>query len=227
MPISYDTAFGGTDDSHEDPQKHDAYRPNPVGVGFHVNTATEAIDGKPLPNTEESGKSIRDFQGKYRPMAFGPVGRGWLPRLTFAGTYDADWLENTFPFLPADFDEQYFQAAAGDQQMAYPAGDEEVELVNLTPSGRVRFRLPPLELPVEFFLADYQTVKSQAVVDTILFEPDLNRFSLAWRTAIPLRRNVFEITRCVVGTMPRGWYRARELGKTYYPSLSHLVADRA
>jgi hypothetical protein len=26
--------------------------------------------------------------------------------------------------------------------------------------------------------------------------------------------------------MPRGWYRARQLGKTYYPSLKALVDTR-
>jgi hypothetical protein len=28
-----------------------------------------------------------------------------------AGTYDEHWLNETRPFLPADFDDQYFQAA--------------------------------------------------------------------------------------------------------------------
>ena len=26
--------------------------------------------------------------------------------------------------------------------------------------------------------------------------------------------------------MPRGWYRARELGKTWYPSLKELVDEK-
>jgi len=227
MPISYDCAFGGIDSSHADPKRHSAFRQNPAGVGYHVNTAGTAIHGKPLPNTEEQGKPVIDFQGQYRPMAFGPVGRAWLPRASFAGTYDDKWFATQFPFLPDDFDERYYQAAPIDQQMEYPRGGEEVELLNLTPDGQLRFRLPSLDLPVEFIRDGSASVSAAACVDTIWLEPDQNRFSLTWRASIPLRRNVFEVPRCVIGTMPRGWYRARALGKTYYPSLRHLVADRS
>jgi hypothetical protein len=34
---------------------------------------------------------------------------------------------------------------------------------------------------------------------------------------------MFEIAQVLVGTMSTGWWRARELGKDYYPSLSSLV----
>jgi len=50
-------------------------------------------------------------------MTFGPIGRGWSERLKYAGTYDDDWLENVFPFLPA-----YYQAAPADQQLLYLKG---------------------------------------------------------------------------------------------------------
>ena len=36
MPISYDNAFGGVDDTHEKSEKHRAYFPNPIGLGFHT-----------------------------------------------------------------------------------------------------------------------------------------------------------------------------------------------
>ena len=34
---------------------------------------------------------------------------------------------------------------------------------------------------------------------------------------------MFEIPQVLVGKMSCGWWRARELGKTYYPSLAHLA----
>ena len=37
---------------------------------------------------------------------------------------------------------------------------------------------------------------------------------------------MFEVAQAVVGRMPRGWYKARELGKTYYPSLRVLAEER-
>ena len=53
---------------------------NPIGVGFHSNLQSKAINGKPLPNTEGLRKPIKNPKGKYLPMALGPIGRGWQPR---------------------------------------------------------------------------------------------------------------------------------------------------
>lgn len=226
MPISYDNAFGGLDDSHKDEQKHRTYLANHAGVGFHRSPTPKSTEGRPLPNTEETGKPVKDPSREYRPMAFGPVGRAWHPRLTFAGTYDDDWLENRFPFLPDDFDERYYQAAPEDQQTDYLQGGEEVELLNLTPEGRTLFRLPELNLPVEFVRLEGESETVDAVLDTVFLEPDKKRFMLCWRASIPLRKNMFEIPTGIVGRMPRGWYRAREVGKTYYPNLHELIIDR-
>ena len=227
MPFSYDNAYGGKDESFDNPDKHKYFLANPFGVGFQVNTAKEAIHDKPLPNTEETGRPVNSLVGKYRPMSFGPIARSWAPRPKYAGTYDDQWFENTFPFLPADFDERYFQAAPEDQQVDYLQGGEEVELRNLTPKGDCRFRVPEVSVPVEFMLRDYRSEKKRTVIDTLMIEPDLMRFTLCWRTSIPLKKNIFEVPMCVVGRMPKGWYRARALGKSYYSNLRELSADRS
>jgi hypothetical protein len=226
IPISYDRAFGGVDAAHPDPAKHRFYEFNHAGVGFHSQTAPEFIDGTPLPNTEETGRLVENPRGSYRPMSFGPIGRAWTPRVKLAGTYDQNWIDNIFPFLPPDFDERYYQSAPEDQQMDYPQGGEEVVLKNLTPEGYTSFRLPALTMPVVFYPRHGENKETNAVVDTIVIEPDLHRFTLTWRSHIPLKKNMFEIQQILVGEMPRGWYRARELGKTYYPSLAALVADK-
>lgn len=226
MQITYDRAFGGVDAAHPDPAKHRFYEFNHAGVGFHSQTAREFIDGTPLPNTEETGRLVENPRGPYRPMSFGAIGRAWTPRVKLAGTYDQNWIDNIFPFLPPDFDERYYQSAPEDQQMNYPRGGEEVILRNLTPAGSTCFRLPPLNLPVVFYARHGENKETNAVVDTIVIEPDLHRFMLTWRSHVPLRKNMFEIQQILVGEMPRGWYRARELGKTYHPSLAALVADK-
>ena len=115
MPISYGNAFGGTDTSHENPEKHKFVLTNPVGRGFHHQLSAKLIDGKPLPNTEETNRPVNKPGGNYRPMAFGPIGRNWDPRYKFAGTYDQAWIDNICPFLPPDFQEAYYQAAPMDQ----------------------------------------------------------------------------------------------------------------
>jgi hypothetical protein len=226
MPISYDRAFGGIDMAHADPTNHRYYETNHAGVGFHQQTEREFIDGTPLPNTEESGQPVTDPRGTYRSMSFGSIARAWQPRAKLAGTYDQNWLDNIFPFLPHDFDDRYYQAAPPEQQMDYPCGGEEVILENLTPSGYLAFRLPELNVPVVYYHRDAKNYEYRAVVDTIMIEPDLCRFTMSCRSSLPLRRNMFEIEQVLVGEMPRSWHRARALGKTYYPSLDALVTDR-
>ncbi len=228
MPISYDRAFGGTDDAHPGPAKHAAYMANPVGRGFHKNLAKEFVEHTLLPNTEERDKPIKKPNRAYRPMAFGPLGRSWALRYTLAGTYDQKWLDEVFPFLPADFDEAYYQAAPADQQIPYPKGGEPVMLLNLTPEGRTNFQLPTREVPVVFFLKNGEREERQAVIDTLMIEPDEARFTMTWRANHPLKRTMFEVAQVVVGQMSRAWWRARDLGKAYYPGLGALVrAKRA
>jgi hypothetical protein len=226
IPISYDRAFGGIDSAHPDPARHRYHERNHAGVGFHYNTEREFIDGSPLPNTEETGRPVVDPRGNYRPMAFGSIARAWQPRPKLAGTYDQNWLDNIFPFLPPDFDNRYYQAAPEDQQIDYPQGGEEVILENLTPSGYVAFRLPTVNVPVVYYRRNTENHEAQAVMDTIMIEPDLDRFSITWRSSLPLRRNMFEVEQVLAGEMPRSWHRARELRKTYYPSLGALVASK-
>ena len=226
MPISYDVAFGGLDNLNSDPSKHEAHFSNPIGKGFYPQSTAEQIDGKPLPNTEELGKPIDSPKGSYTPMGFGPIGRAWHPRPKYAGTYDQNWVDDVFPFLLADFDNRYYQSAPLDQQIDYLRGGEEVMLLNLTPQGQTAFRLPRLEVPVTFYLRNYEEKEVSAAGDTLIIEPDRGRFMILWRASLPLRKNMFEVAQVVAGRMPRGWYRARELGKTYYPSLKALVDAR-
>ncbi len=226
MPVTYDRAFGGVDDHDPDESRHSAYMANPVGRGYHRKLKGGLIDGTPMPNTEEAGHGVKMPNLDYRPMAFGPVGRGWSPRLGYAGTYDDHWLEHVFPFLPSDFRDAYYQAAPEDQQIPYPRGGEPVVLFNLTPEGRTAFRLPEMDVPVIFFRKAGDRHETSAVIDTIALAPDAGLFTMSWRASIPLRRNIFEIPQVLAGRMSRAWWRARELGKEYHSSLASVVRAR-
>ena len=213
QPISYDVAFGGTDLFHEDASQHAAFMQNPVGRGFHRHIKAAWVEGTPLPCTEEIDRAVRDPGGDYRPMAFGPMGRGWAPRHRFAGTYDEAWLEDHFPFLPPDFDEQYFQAAPADQQMPledFGNGPVDVLLANLTPEGLTRFTIPHLVAPVHVFPKRGEREDWNATLDTVVIEPDARRFSLTWRLARPLKRNMFEIAQVLVGKKGKEWWQQRD-----------------
>lgn len=211
--IAYDVAFGGTDLRHDDPVEHAAFVSNPVGCGFHKHIRREWVDGAPMPRTEEASRGVSDPGGDYRPMAFGPVGRSWHPRYRFAGTYDDQWLEEHFPFLPPDFDAQYFQAAPLDQQVPmdfFKGGPMEVLLANLTPEGLTRFTIPHLVASVHVFPKHGKREDYTATLDTVVIEPDQQRFSLTWRVARPLHKNIFEIAQVLVGKKGREWWQQRD-----------------
>lgn len=225
--ISYAQAFGGAHPTLNAPEMLRCYPHNPSGCGWYPSDIdSTGIVARPMPNTEELGKPIDSPSGDFRPMALGPIGRSWPQRVRFAGTYDDAWLADCFPFLPGDFDNRYFQAAPEDQQADYLRGGEDVLLLNLTPQERAGFRIPEMDVPVTFFLkkGGHETVRG--VIDTLLIDTDARQVQLTWRVSRPLRRNLFEIAQVLVGTMPAGWWRARELGKDYYPSLRSLVKTR-
>jgi len=215
MPISYDRAFGGVDRHDDDPAKHAAFMANPAGRGFHSQLRKEWVDGSPLPNTEEIGNPVKWVEGDYKPMSFGPIGRHWEQRAPYAGTYDQQWMDNGFPFLPADFDDRYFQAAPDDQQLALPLGEQVVTLTNLTPEGASSFVLPHFAAPIQVFPKKGRPESMTASADTVIIEPDEHRVCLVWRVARPLSRNIFEIGQVLVGQKPPGWWRARRTGKKY------------
>jgi hypothetical protein len=117
MDLAWERAFGGTTADR-------LCEENPVGRGIVFDD--ESIDGTPLPNLEDPRRRIESWTDRPTPAGVGVVGRGWAPRRTFAGVSHA-----------------FHNAAPGEQQVAgYLRGDEDVELVNLTPEGHVRFRLP-------------------------------------------------------------------------------------
>lgn len=208
--ISYDVAFGGVDQESEDPAEHGAYMPNPVGRGYRRHTKHEWVDGRPLPNTEVLRQPVQSPTEAYQPMAFGPVGRGWEPRYMLAGTYDQPWLDDVFPFLPKDFDERYFQAAPLDQQIPFSKEPIDVAMRHLTPDGLRHFVLPHFEAPVHIFPKKGEREDYTATLDTIVFEPDQERFTMTWRVTRPLKRNMFEIAQVLVGKKGREWWQQRE-----------------
>ena len=217
MPITYDRAFGGVDNRHEDPAQHAAYMQNPIGRGFHKHLRSDWVHGSPLPNTEQIGRPVVQPDAQYAPMGFGPVGRGWEPRYRFAGTYDQDWLDNHFPFLPPDFDEQYYQAAPEDQQIEINGSPcaYRVTLLNLSPHGYRDFVIPPFEAPVHIFPRKGVHEEHAATLDTLVLDPDHERLTLTWRLTRPLARDMFEIGQVMVGRKTPAWWRARRTGKAF------------
>ncbi len=220
QPFSYDTAFGGPDRSDPEEKAPHVYRDNPVGIGFATVTNQSKLTGQPLPNTEAVGDEVTSPYGKYRPMALGPVGRGWPDRARYGGTYDEHWEKNVFPFLPADFDERYYQMAPEDQQIGFPATGTPVILVNLTPRGREEFRLPETPLPLRVFRGRDVCFDAVPRPDTLIFDPEARVFMLVWRISVPMRRHITEFTEAWIGRPTPAMERAFETGKRYARTLA-------
>lgn len=224
LPISYSRAFGGRDIDPGGGEKIQTYCANPVGIGYYPLTKSWALDGKPLPNTEQHNIPVTDWKATYEPMSFGAIGRNFERRVAFAGTYDERWLQTRAPFFPQDFDYRYFQSAPIDQQIVYPLGGELVVLENLTPDGYTHFRLPDLAMPVLFIPYRGEARAQQAVVDTLLIEPDLNRFTITWRVSVALRKDCFELREVIAGIDASVHVRRRSrLHKPRYGNLLQFM----
>lgn len=222
--FSYDTAFGGPDRTDPQDSAPPAYARNPVGLGFASVRSQSRLSGQPLPNTEEPDEPITSPYGNYRPMALGPIGRGWPERIRHGGTYDQNWIDNVFPFLPADFDELYFQMAPEDQQIAFPEGGTPVALVNLTPAGREVFRLPDTALPIRIFRGREICLDAAPLPDTLIFDPEARVFMMVWRVSVPMRRIITEFTEAWLGTPTPAMKRAFATGKRYVRRLAEEAA---
>ncbi|HEV2507818.1 MAG TPA: DUF2169 domain-containing protein [Mesorhizobium sp.] len=215
LRISYDVAWGGVDRLDPEDKLPASYKLNPVGTGWSRTRNQRFIPGLRLPNTQAVGEEIRSPFGDYKPMSFGPMGRGWPGRIEYGGTYDQNWIDNVAPFLPVNFDERYFQMAPTDQQIDHPRGGETVQLVNLTPAGRESFRLPSTMLPLTIFRGREKVFASEIAPDTVLLDAENRRVSLVWRIQQRIRRTILDFTECWIGPPTQSMLRARETGRRY------------
>jgi hypothetical protein len=223
MPLVFERAFGGSDQSHANPKHHGAEVRNLVGVGFHKNPDPATIDGQPLPNLEHPRHRMWSWSDTPTPVGYGTIGRNWQPRVKYAGTYDQRWLDDRFPFLPEDFDPQYFLAAPADQQVPYLKGGEVVRCFNMTPEGTFELHTPRFGFPIFFRFRD-RDVKTAPKLDTLIVEPDSKRFLAIWRTSVPLGRKLHALREVVIGPRPRQVAIPQTGGQRRFRSLEELAA---
>ena len=203
-PFSYDTAWGGTDRLDPDDTLPASYPRNPIGTGWSRPRNQRLIPGLALPTTQAVGEEITSPFGDYTPMSFGPMGRGWPGRIEYGGTYDQNWIDNIFPFLPARLRRPLLPDGPARPADRPPRGGEEVILANLTPQGKENFRLPPTALPVTLFKpAATRRLEADLLPDTLLFDPENRRFSLAWRVSSRIHRTSSTSPRPGSGPPPR------------------------
>jgi hypothetical protein len=177
-PIRYELAFGGTDFSDPDPKQHRIDERNPVGRGFAVRT--ERLEDKPAHSIEYTSGD----PAKRGPAGFGPIDPGWQPRRALAGTYDERWAKSKKPLLPDDFKPSFALSSPVDQRLAKPlVGGERVELLNLTPEGRLLFEIPRMTLGLTAAFGRRREPLEPHLV-TVMVEPEDHRLSLTWQATL-------------------------------------------
>jgi len=202
MPIVYEKAFGGID-----AEGGGFCRENLSGQGFITKKLKKLVAGVPLPNIEDPDNLISSWKDRPFPAGFGFFGRAWHPRQQHIGTYDDVWRKERSPRPPLDFSFEYHNAAHPDlQSREYLKGDEKVELINLTPAGRLSFRLPGVRIHCtagkSYDLSAIPGIEGQDMgkdeenplltepvemnLDTLCLIPDEMRFFMVWRGICPV-----------------------------------------
>jgi hypothetical protein len=186
MPLVYERAFGGVHVIDAEKGKIKAEEANPVGRGFRAEKRRQELKGTLAPN-------LLDPVDAERPAGYGFIAPHWQPRRGYAGSYDAAWERERAPYLPADFDPRFFNAANPDLVAdGYLQGGEPVELAHLSPHGRLSFVLPRCRFDLAVRLGS-ATQQPAFNLETVLFEPDDERFSMLWRAAVPCDKKALEV----------------------------------
>lgn len=168
MDLRYDYAWGGLDDS--DPEKIVEEARNPMGMGCVRDPA--ALSHQPAPNIEDPAEPIVNYKTRPQPAGVGPIGRHWMPRRQYAGTYDDAWQELRAPLLPDDFDDRHNIAASPGLHSDVPLmGGEDVYLLNVIPGkGALQFKLPRVALEIEFRVEGREPQIVRPFLDTVLID---------------------------------------------------------
>jgi hypothetical protein len=144
----------------------------------------------PRQHVDAPAVQLEDLAGSRSPACFGAIHRHWEPRIRYAGTYDADWMESKMPLLPDDFDPRYNVTVPHDQWSTTPLlSDEPIEVLNATEDGALRARMPRLE---PRFVATIEGQRSALAphLDTLLVDADARRIEATFRAAIPVPRKL-------------------------------------
>lgn len=216
MPLHFGMAFGGTHNRALANGEVDAevFDDNPVGLGWAGPRTIGHAKDQPMPCLESLERPVRSPEDTAPACALSALPVHHPSRQRHAGTYDAAWRRDVFPFLPEDFNDLFHQSAPEDQRIPYPVGGEEVALTHMQEGQpHLRFTLPPLDqLQIRVLRKDYGIEQPRAQVDTLFFETEARRMTAVWRASVPIRRRIQEFDTIAIGPVDEAWWRARSLG---------------
>jgi len=200
QPIRYESAFGGDlkyTDEKGDSKIIDVYQYNPVGRGWQSKLADKLVRNlkyilAPQIYSYTAEKLI--FGKEYPPEGFGAIASSWLSRRKHAGSWTAPAEGEEMPPYPSDFNQSFYNSAHSDLIRPYLTGDEKVELINLTSSGKLNFQLPGHSI---YVTAQYEGNENEETIpanmDTLIIEPDEMRVGMVWRATLPVAEEIVKI----------------------------------
>jgi len=213
MELRYERAYGGTD-VYSDMRVPYPYPRNPLGRGFVVANTPKRVDKLPLPNLEDPGAPVAASNlclGEYarwttRPMpaGFGWFPKVWRPRAELAGILPRDraveqklrqsyaqllpagqrepYLQNSF----RDMDFRFFNGASTGLSLPFLKGGETIATENLSPAGRMSFRLPEEKPRIGLDIGE-GVQEPEVVLQTVMVRMDERQVDLVWRGSVPYR----------------------------------------
>ena len=191
MPLRWELAFGGVAPA-KDGEAPDYEPRNPVGRGFVARRA-QPVEGQALPNLEDPEALLAEPHDRPLPACFAAVAPTWAPRRQYAGTYDEAWTSARAPYLPLDFDPRFFQIAPPAlMTTGFLQGGEAVRLAGFAAGAPIEFTLPACGLELEFDF-DGARLPHPPQLELVLFEPDMGRFQMLWRAALPVDKKLLKL----------------------------------
>ncbi|WP_437840088.1 DUF2169 family type VI secretion system accessory protein [Sorangium sp. So ce1153] len=181
MPVVYDRAYGGmTADCALAEER------NPAGVGV-AHRDKDLLD-TPAPQIEHPAFPHTRAGEDHAPVGYGATRSHWMPRRSYAGTFDATWKKARMPLLPLDYDPRFENVAHPSLQLkAPPPPGTEIAVLGMSERGLFRCELPDTKLVVHGIRGQERTTV-RPVVDTVLIEPARGRVELVHRAVFTMGR---------------------------------------
>ncbi|MFL0799235.1 MAG: DUF2169 domain-containing protein [Agarilytica sp.] len=191
LPLIWENAYGGAEEIEGELE---CFAHNPIGKGWKPDSASEEdFQGVFLPNIEWPDQRLSAFAQRPRPAGLGALSVTLPARARFAGTYDESWKKTRAPFLPADFNPAFFNAAIPELQIPHGLkGGETIRLINLNEQGECVFNLPVLS-PIGEVYFSKGTFSLNFKLITVVVETEKMIVRMFWQGLSPIPRTLADV----------------------------------